>query len=392
MNLPYSVHSLIINIAIYLFIFIIPYQALSLKATGFEVGLLMTLHSIGYIVSTWLNSSHFFKADSKKMMKLSYLLLTATYCIGGFSPHLITLWLLVCASGILLGIYWPHFWKIHSENSSGESGVELCNSFALMTIGVLVGPALAGFSYQYLGTGSFYIAAILAFFLFVVTPIRESTCQSHQELNSDQTGEISLWRGLFFHYRKLLLILVWLDITLIGYLEGNFRAAGPLFMLKNGYSSQFWGLFLALKLLIQILVILGLKRIGPAKIIGRKSHWWFFVMELTIVLGAIFFIQSKNYLELSMAMVLFGLAIGFIYYTGIYFSLLGSEEHGGGKNLSGLAESVLGIGILSGSLIGGSLTGLTVRAPFFFLLALVALTIPGKYFFLFRKRLKTNQA
>lgn len=391
MSLPFSIHALIINIAIYLFIFIIPYQAISLNATGFGVGLLMTFHSICYIFSTWLNSSYFTRSDSQTMMKLSYFLLTFVYVAAGMFFNLVMLGVLVCASGILLGVYWPNFWKVHSENKTGESGSELCNSFSLMTIGVLVGPALAGFTYQAFGTHSHYIAALLSLFLFIAVLKHRKTSLAHQQPSQKaEEGEASFWSRLFFDYRKLLLLLVWLDIALIGYLEGNFRAAGPIFMLQKGYSSQYWGLFLALKLFIQVLIVLALKRIGPEKIISRKSHWWFFVMEISIVLGAFSFLQSTNFIGFSISMILFGLAIGFIYYTGIYFSLLGSEEHGGGKNLSGLAESVLGIGILSGSLIGGTLTTFTVRAPFLFLLGLVAFTIPGKYYLLFRRKLETT--
>jgi MFS family permease len=376
----------------YTFFFIVPYQAIELHASGFVVGILMTLHSICYIFSTLFNSSHAKFTNSLKMITISYFLLTLVYFIAGSFSNLIILGFLVCASGIFLGIFWPHFWKIHSEYHIDGNGTELCNSFCLINIGVLIGPAFSGFSYRYLGTNSYYIATGFVLVLFIITLFQKPTTERfYEEKNYNQVKEIYLWKNLLFHYRKLLFIVVWFDIVLIGYLEGNFRSAGPMFMLDNGYLSQSWGLFLALKQLIQIVIILGIKQIGPNKIISHKSHRWFLFMELMFILGTFIFVVSKSFLGFFLAMILFGLAFGFIYYAVIYFSVLGNEEHGGGRNLSGLAESLFGLGILSGSLIGGWLTTYTTRTPFIFLLILSVITIPIKYFPFIKRQIITKK-
>jgi len=174
--------------------------------------------------------------------------------------------------------------------------------------------------------------------------------------------------------------LSWLSNSLGYFLAGAFSALTPHLGEKLALS-QSWTIWLGASLL-------GARGLGF--ILFWKWEGWHFskawsltaLWSAPLLLAVVFF--SPSIVVVATACLLLGLSVGLSYYMSIYYSLDARDEKG---EQGGLHESIIGMGILIGPLVGaagGYITGSTLGAKATIIIG--ALIISGIGLLILKKR------
>ena len=372
------VSALIMNMDMTIYFFVIPYHAAALGASEFEVGLITALHSGAYVITSYLYSLHWKNKRGERDARWIMPLLCAVYLASCFASNHYFYYPLVLLHALCHGVYWPSFWASHKDGQvSGEKEAKsLADSFIWLTIAMIIGPMVAGFAYPVLDKYILLCAAglLLPIWLADLWKNRRTEEEQERERPLQQTRPEGLpWSSLSGLEKKALVISSWAAIFVIGFVDGACRSVGAFFMQREGHGEGLWGILLAVRLSAQVITTMWIKRKNPEHLVQTKLMRWYIAAFGSIFLGVITMYLGSLVPLLIVAMGLIGAGFGFIYYTSVYISVLGTSDRG--KNLSGVAECILGFGVLIGALISGTIGTQNIQNPFMPVNVLIILVI-----------------
>lgn len=372
------VSALIMNMDMTMYFFVIPYHAAALGASEFEVGLITALHSGAYVITSYLYSLHWKNKRGQRDIKWIMPLLSAVYLASCFASNHYIYYPMVLLHALCHGVYWPGFWASHKDGKvSGEKEAKsLADSFIWLTLAMIIGPMVAGFAYPVLGKYILLCAAGLLLPIWLADlwkNRRREYGQEREEMLQQSAIEGLPWTRLSEIEKKTLVISSWAAIFVIGFVDGTCRSVGAFFMQREGHGEGLWGTLLAVRLAAQVVATMAIKRKNPEHLVQTKLTRWYIAAFGSIFLGVMIMYLSGSVALLILAMGWIGAGFGFIYYASVYISVLGTADHG--KNLSGVAECILGLGVLIGALISGTIGTQKIQNPFIPINVLIILVI-----------------
>lgn len=357
-------YALAFNVAISTFFVIVPCEILRLGAGSLEVGMSAALHAISYVVSTMVNGRLAVRRQTQlALVRWSCVALASVYafCIGIRSvPQYLVVSVL---NGGLMGTYWPNFWATHEDDAHCDLWTGLCNSFIWLNVGLMVGPAAAGFAYGRFGALGFLLGTILLIVLQLrIGRLPQRVSGVAAKVSATQRVDCGIMESGSSGIARVPVMCALIGAFIVGFVDGSLRAAGPIMISQSNLPSSYWGALLAMKAVAQVVALLFLRRTGSAWVAADGGRRAFLVGAAFILLGSGLFAFGSVRGIRSAAAASTGLGYGFVNFVAIYLSI--SWAQAAERNLSGYTEGVLGAGILSGSLLGGVLVSRSIRSQF----------------------------
>lgn len=366
--------ALMLNLNMTVYFFEIPYQVIEIGGSQMVVSMLSVIHSIVYVLIAGIYSNMKpSPLNSIRKIKILLVCLVGIYTISCFIQNYHFYYILILLHGICLGFFWPIFWSGFYGDSTSKP-LLLSTTFICVNAANAVGPSVAGLLYDFCGK---YILLILSLVIILLLFFHKQLNAVFSTNNVKVIGISQKSKTYKFKVRNeitkkdwiKLIFFGWLTVFLTGYLEGIIRSAAAIYFLKYEIGSNSWGSMQSLKLLFQSLIVIWIRYHGEALTALLNTKRKILLCFGILAMGSGIMVIYSSVPILCIGMSLIGIASGLIYFVNMYVGIQATEVLG--KNLNGIAESVIGIGILISSLVSGLISGNPFRM--LTLLSLVAI-------------------
>lgn len=332
----------------------VQWYAIGLGSIPLVLGLLGTLGSISYTVGCLAVGGISDRWGRRQPTLIACILCATSWLIMMQARHPYQLLALVPFSGFGLSLLWPPMQAWLSEFSAG-SRVRLNRIMAIFNVswssGIMLGPLLAGFLWDWHWQSAFVIPAVLTY-LSIVALVATPT-HDRAALPPPEASAIAPRTAQMFLY------LAWIGNFASWFARGSVNAMFPKLADTLLFSHTLVGTLVFLLSLAQLVTFIA----------ARTSHSWQYRLPGLIVadvlgLAGMALAALTNRAELfALGFILCGLCSGITYVSSLIYALDGVRSDLGRR--SALHEAVLGLGIVVGPLVGGAL-GQTVslHAPF----------------------------
>jgi len=336
-----------------LFFFTLPLIAIKYGATSQQLGILGSVTALFYIPFSIL-----FGVLAGKQLKVNFPLISATIfslfiAMTMLSNSVRVLYFIAAAAGISLAGFWPPLMVQMNKETEGKNTGEIVGKFsAAWSIGTIFGPIVAGFLYQQ------YILAplMLSAFLFLCIVFILSTVKSSPSIVKKITQDNK--KDTPVSDIKTL-VAAYIGTFAVYFSFGAVRNLFPKLAVDIGLQPYVIGLLFS---------IMDTFRTITFFVFSQREH--FYQKPFSFVAFGFFAYFSLSWLIFTNSVLLF--AMNFILLggilCGIYYSyaLHTAFTIKKGRAIAvGIFEAVIGIGVGSGSLVGGMLTfWLGERAPY----------------------------
>jgi len=313
--------------------------AIDLGATAIQLGLIGMGWPAVYAATTPLSGAMTEKSQKKTLPMLGCIIasLTLLAAMGASST-----WELMAASlliGLAVSLFWPpiELWisqlahRVGLRQSIGAFNVSwgLGSAVAPLVAGFAVGKGIA----LSLGLGvlGFGAAAVLT----VATPWQPRVVQGGCR---EGAHDVSSSR----HY----LPLVWIANFGTWFSVGIVRSLFPKLATELSFGPRAIGMLLSVTTFSQVFMFV---------VLGSSSVWQYrlvpiLISQVTALVSSILMYVGTGFRQFLPTMVLLGGSMGVSYFSSIYYSL---DRSAGGGFMTGVHESLIGLGIVLGPLIGG---------------------------------------
>jgi MFS family permease len=337
------------DLALYLVWVAIPYRAIHLGAGAVELGLLSTISSGTYVLTTLFTGSLSDRVPRLYLARFGALVFAGGCVLILRAPSLGQLLPRLPLSGLGMGFFWPAVQAALADEGSLdelESNLGLFNVFwsGGKALGFLVGGSL----YALYGVTPILIGVPVT--MLVVTallPRRQRTIPAAPrpgDAGDDPAAET--YRLPAGNDLRALLYMAWAANAVAFGIGNTLNMQYPKFLLENGRGSAVFGLFLGTIFIVQTLVFWGL----------RTRHGWRFrrrhvyTVQVATAVGTLLLIWAHPVWLILLVAVPLGLGLGLCYHASIVYSLL--DRSGRGRR-AGFHEALLGAGNFVLPLLGG---------------------------------------
>jgi MFS family permease len=376
------------DLALYLVWVAIPYRAIHLGAGPAQLGLLTTISSGTYVLTTLFTGRLSDRVPRLYLARFGAIVFAAGCVLILRAPSLGQLFPRLPLSGLGMGFFWPTVQAALADEGSLdelESNLGLFNVFwsGGKALGFLVGGSL----YALYGARAILIGVPIT--MLVVAALLPRRQRPRPETHpvpggGDRTAE---------SYRlppvgdvRALLYMAWAANAVAFGIGNTLNMQYPKFLLQSGRGSAVFGLFLGTIFAVQTLVFWGL----------RTRHGWRFrrlpvyAVQAAAAAGTLLLAWARPIWLILLVAVPLGLGLGLCYHASIVYSLI--DRSGRGRR-AGIHEALLGAGNFLLPLLGGLAASAAsdLRMPYLLCGAIVLVGI-GAQELIWRRRATTMSA
>jgi MFS family permease len=339
-----------------------PLVLIELSANPIELGLVGTLSS-----SVHMGMAHFMgrlsdRLGRRPLIVIAPLLLSASCLLMLILRSVGPILTLSIMNGLCTSIFWPCFLAWIADRLTKGSLVRDLGSFnRSWTSAILIGPVLSGFLYALHPRLPFVLAAALALTVFLILWI------SLQDEKVQPKGEKRFVPPEVSNIRMNLLYAAWVANFASFFVIASARYQFPKLARELNFSSHTIGL---------IIGCIGFALFSGFFILRKSDRWHsktFYLVgsHALAVAGLLLIYVSSKPLLFGFALILVGLSASVTCYSSQFYVVQFMKKKGKG---TGLHESIVGAGALSGPILGGVAAQFAgLRAPY--LLCLVVLLV-----------------
>jgi len=343
--------------------FAVPLKALDLGASVAELGVLGTAASLCFTLALTFTGKLADRYDRRCLMVIATGVTSLVYCLLLFATNY---WMLLIGAMLgwgLLALFWPPLQATLAENQNRKKLVKVLGTFNIFwTMGFLCGPAVGGYLYLVgpqvpfaLGIVGVVVLTLALLFIRVKLPASpEEIVQDEPDVRT--TVDTTRFRWIAW-------TATFTAFFLIGMLNNQFPKLAAVLLIQP----DILGLMLAIPRFIQMLVFF----------VARYTTWWQFrlrplvIPQVAAVIGMIVVATQDSHLILAIAFGTVGLLVGVAFSASQFYSFF-QEKHKGERGARN--EMIVGMGMVSGPLIGGFLAQVIgLRMPYV-LCAIVLIT------------------
>jgi len=334
--------------------FAVPLRALDMGASVVELGFIGTAGSLSFTLACTFTGKLADRFDRRRILAIAA---GVTALVFGMLFLAVNYWMLLVGTAMgwgLLALFWPSVQAILAEGRSRAQLVKTLGTFNMFwTLGFMLGPLAGGYLYLVgpqvpFATGTIGMVVLtLALLLLRFTP---SAVRDADPADSPR-GRVQVDTARF---RWIAWTANFTAFFMIGMLNNQFpKLADVLFIRPDTL-----GMLLAIPRLLQMLVFL----------VARYTTWWQFrlrplvIPQVTAVIGMIVVATQDSTVVLAFAFGTVGLLVGAAFSASQFYSFFQEERKGekGARN-----EMIVGMGMVSGPLVGGLLAQLIgLRMPY----------------------------
>jgi len=334
--------------------FAVPLRALDMGASVVELGFIGTAGSLSFTLACTFTGKLADRFDRRRILAIAAGL---TALVFGMLFLAVNYWMLLAGTAMgwgLLAFFWPSVQAILAEGRSRGQLVKTLGTFNMFwTLGFMLGPLAGGYLYLVgpqvpFATGTIGMVVLtLALLLLRFTP---SAVRDADPADSPR-GRVQVDTARF---RWIAWTANFTAFFMIGMLNNQFPKLADVLLIRP----DTLGMLLAIPRLLQMLVFL----------IARYTTWWQFrlrplvIPQVTAVIGMIVVATQDSTVVLAFAFGTVGLLVGAAFSASQFYSFFQEERKGekGARN-----EMIVGMGMVSGPLVGGLLAQLIgLRMPY----------------------------
>ncbi|MGD9495677.1 MAG: MFS transporter [Armatimonadota bacterium] len=323
----------------------VQFRGNELGASPLVLGLLGTVSSLAYTIGCLFTGRLSDRFGRRLLTAGSCLICAGAWLVMSRADSPLQLLAIFPLSGAAVSMFWPPLQAWLSEVTVGgrQRLVENIGAFNVSwTIGLMLGPPLAGFTWAFGSATPFAIATLAVLGVLVVL----QTVPTRVDGGGEDVPEDDIVRP-DGEVAQRFLYLAWIANFASWFGRGMNMVVFPKLGSDLGMSESVIGVVVA-SLLAGQLVMFGFLRTSVA---WRYRLW---PLTLSLAAGAAGYILawvSHSPAAFAASFALSGLGAGVTYVASLYYSLEGGGDSRGGR--TGIHEAVLGSGLFIGPLMGG---------------------------------------
>ena len=354
-----------------------PLVLIELNANPIELGLVGTLTS-----SVHMGMAHFMgrlsdRLGRRPLIIIAPLLLSVSCLLMLILRSVGLILTLSILNGLCTSIFWPCFLAWIADRLTKGSLVRDLGSFnSSWTSATLFGPVFSGFMYALHPRLPFVLGAALALTVFLIV---WRSLQDEKIQPKDEERFVALEKS---NIRMNLLYAAWVANFASFFVIANARYQFPKLARELDFSSSTIGL---------IIGCLGFALFSGFFILRKSNRWhskasYLVESHALAVVGLLLIYLSSSPFLFAFALILVGLSASVTCYSSQFYVVQLMKKKGKG---SGIHESIVGAGALSGPILGGVAAQFAgLRAPY--LLCLVVLLVAVIVEIVLLKRVNTH--
>jgi DHA1 family tetracycline resistance protein-like MFS transporter len=354
-----------------------PLVLIELNANPIELGLVGTLTS-----SVHMGMAHFMgrlsdRLGRRPLIIIAPLLLSVSCLLMLILRSVGLILTLSILNGLCTSIFWPCFLAWIADRLTKGSLVRDLGSFnSSWTSATLFGPVFSGFMYALHPRLPFVLGAALALTVFLIV---WRSLQDEKIQLKDEERFVALEKS---NIRMNLLYAAWVANFASFFVIANARYQFPKLARELDFSSGTIGL---------IIGCLGFALFSGFFILRKSDRWhskasYLVESHALAVVGLLLIYLSSRPFLFAFALILIGLSASVTCYSSQFYVVQLMKKKGKG---SGIHESIVGAGALSGPILGGVAAQFAgLRAPY--LLCLVVLLVAVIVEIVLLKRVNTH--
>lgn len=334
--------------------FAVPLRALDLGASVVELGFIGTAGSLSFTLACTFTGKLADRFDRRRLLAIASGL---TALVFGMLFLAVNYWMLLAGAALgwgLLALFWPSVQAMLAEGRSRAQLVKTLGTFNMFwTLGFMLGPLAGGYLYLVgpkvpFATGTIgMIALTLAILLLRFKPVAVRDTDQAEEARGHAREDTTRFRWIAWTAN-------FTAFFMIGMLNNQFPKLAAELLIRP----DTLGVLLAIPRLLQMLVFL----------VARYTTWWQFrlrplvIPQIAAVIGMVVVATQDATVVLAFAFGTVGLLVGAAFSASQFYSFFQEERKGekGARN-----EMIVGMGMVSGPLVGGLLAQLIgLRMPY----------------------------
>jgi MFS family permease len=336
-------------------------------STGFLAGFAMGSFGLVYMISPSIGG----KVSDRIGRKTSLLIATAAYImvlvLYPLSRTPIDLIIIRALEGIVYGFIAPSIEGMVAELSPESQAVTLGNFSTSWSAGMIISPFLIGYITGLYGVfSSIYVIIAVEFVSLgiigrLLQKYRLKTIVRETRKNSVRPKPIHSKTSARF-------IASYLSMGLWGVVSTIILALLPRYVEGLGYGTEVFGNLLMIWNGVRTLAFIICARL-PERFMGK-------IIISGAVLSGISSIMVYTVADIwvwGLAMAISGIAVGFSYLGALYLIVSATEDEKGGH--AGLVESMGGVGLFLGPMVGGWVMDISAGYPFLLCAVLSAIVL-----------------
>lgn len=365
-----GVTALCTDFAIYLLWVAIPYKAIALGASAIYLGILPTVSSITYAITTLVAGRLADRHSRIRLARFGAIFFVAGCLLVMQARSLVALLALVPLMSVGIGFFWAPLQAALADEarlSALERNVGFLN--VCWSVGKALGFLIGGALYTFFGADpSFLLAAGLLVLVAIILPAARSAPGRSESESSESLRDLT--PRITPAQLRAFLVMAWIANAL-GFGVGNtLNMQYPKFLMQFGWGADSFGVYLGIIFAVQTLAFILLRRIGGWKF--RRLPLFVIQAGMAVAIGVLPFLRAFPLILLTALPI--GVAVGFAYHASITYSLI---DHATRGRRAGIHEALVGVGNFSLPLIGGLIaTGIgDLRAPYWVCTVIVLLAL-----------------
>jgi MFS family permease len=345
--------SLCCDLALYLIMLSLPYRALDLGASSFVLGLVPLTYAGPYSLTAATAGRFSDRWPRRGPIRAGLGVAISAALALSFAQTVPTMLACVGFIGIGLGFFWP---SVQAGISEFDAGADLSRDTRLINIGWSTGKGLGmlggGLLLPVIGGEGLALAGATSWAICLAVVPAMARPGSHQE-------SIDLDERRPAHDRQRAFVRsAWVANGIAFAVVATLNHHLPRLLREGGIESERFGAFLGLVFFTQTAVFF---------FIGRMK-WWPYrlapLLGIQVVLAAAVLVvmRPSGFAMLLGLAPMFGVALGFLYQSSLYYSLHAPEGRGA---RAGMHEATLGVFSATIPVLGGAaVRGVHLEAPF----------------------------
>jgi MFS family permease len=358
------------------------FYAFKLGASPLVIGITASASTLLYVIFSRIFGRLSDRIGRKRVPQIAALCFSILYFSMPHCKSLTQLVIMFPFTGLCLSAFWPPYEAWIAEINDGRPLEKRVRMFNLAwATGVMIGYGISGYIYELSYMIPFYFAGVGSLFAVTVVtlqtkPVKQSTYVRAQNDNNGSDVQLYL--------TKKFLYISWIAIFFTWVTLGVLRYIFPKLISQLQMKPSVFGLLMLIWAGTQVVMFFFL---------GATKRWHYkfsilFIVQMLGCLGYVIIYLSNSPIFWALALMLFGLQTGMIYFSSIYYSLHGHADKG---NKSGWHECILSSGGFIGPFIGGALANyINLKVPYVFCSATVIFGLLVQIYFVITWSKKQN--